>query len=317
MPGPCAVGGAGHGRPAAHFPGVSVAQFNPIEASRCWESVIRREKQSRSVHQHLDAYGKLGMPPEWAKSWNPKDDMIPGQQSVMATYRKLGWKVNPVTGQSLPPDPFHRQKREASRRAKEEVAAEKLLHQERSCSSLPATPPRAEAWCDGERCHVDGISWNQTPVVKPFRSGKFGAQDADAAVRGVECQPPPAPPSRGRRRPSSAPQAGRAPRCGGGLPSKAAGSTSRAARPQSAPVYAGGAAGGGPSPSDDRRARRRREKVASIVREVVAHEVEKMLRSFQGAPPEKTAETTERCQAVGGRRRPASAPCGGRRRLTV
>merc|ERR1719487_1009404 len=98
------------GRPPDHYPGISGSRFNPSEASRLWYDCILKEKQSRSIHQYLDAHGKLGLPKEWAMPWNPKDDVIPGKQSLEAAYRKLGWKTNPV-GRAIPPDPLDKERR--------------------------------------------------------------------------------------------------------------------------------------------------------------------------------------------------------------
>jgi len=96
-------------RPAQLYPGISAARFNPLEAGRCWAEAIKKEKELRSVHQYLDAHGKLGLPDEWAKGRRPKDDLMPGYDSIEAAYKMLGWKQH--KGRVFAPDPHARQKR--------------------------------------------------------------------------------------------------------------------------------------------------------------------------------------------------------------
>lgn len=86
------------------YPGVSAKRFNPVEANQCWAAAIRKEKESRSVHQLLDAHHKLGLDEIWAKDMTEISDMLPGQKSLAGVYKKLGWKsIGP--GRFMAPDP--------------------------------------------------------------------------------------------------------------------------------------------------------------------------------------------------------------------
>jgi hypothetical protein len=94
--------------PAPPYPGVSGTRYNPIAAQKCWAEAIRKEKESRHVHQLLDAHNKLGLDEKWAKGGRLKADVLPGYESLTVAYKKLGWKVNRSNGRVVAPDAYAR-----------------------------------------------------------------------------------------------------------------------------------------------------------------------------------------------------------------
>lgn len=101
-------------RPPPPYPGVS-AKFEPVAAQKCWAEAIRKEKESRSVHQLLESQGKLQLPPMWAYDHSGKSELLPGKESLQTAYALTGWRVQPSTGRAVQPDVFGTPKRRKRR----------------------------------------------------------------------------------------------------------------------------------------------------------------------------------------------------------
>eukprot|EP00928_Gymnodinium_smaydae_P032698 TRINITY_DN23611_c0_g1_i1.p1 TRINITY_DN23611_c0_g1~~TRINITY_DN23611_c0_g1_i1.p1 ORF type:complete len:295 (+),score=56.44 TRINITY_DN23611_c0_g1_i1:64-948(+) len=139
-------------RPQQVYPGVSTTKFDPAAANRCWLQAIRKEKESRSVHQLLDAYGKLGLPEEWAKTRRPFDESMPGQSSVACAYKMLGWKKT-ANGRVFAPE--KRAAKIASKYAVRPASGEvdvppqaSVVEASDTCSTF-APPSRGDSLADG------------------------------------------------------------------------------------------------------------------------------------------------------------------------
>lgn len=181
------MGGFGNppekGAPQQYFPGISGRSFDMVSAQKCWLAAIHKEKRSRSVHQFLDAHGKLGLDEKWAKDMSEKRDLLPGSAFVAGVYKKLGWVVLP-SGQVVQPDV--RQRLGRPRRASAPgLAAEAALDE----AAAEAAAAAAARW------HAEltaGFHPDATSTSAPRR--RFAPAASGAASLPATPGPPGAPP---------------------------------------------------------------------------------------------------------------------------
>mmetsp|Transcript_55473 Transcript_55473/g.164929 ORF Transcript_55473/g.164929 Transcript_55473/m.164929 type:complete len:205 (+) Transcript_55473:59-673(+) len=89
--------------PAPHFIGVSGTKFNPVDASYVYTQMIRKEKDARSIAQHLESRLDLTRS---SKCDLIAGDSIPGYTSLASMHKRLGYKIHHNNGQVFPPTPM-------------------------------------------------------------------------------------------------------------------------------------------------------------------------------------------------------------------
>lgn len=116
-------------RPPNPYPGVSGTRFNPVEAQKCWAVAVRKEKESRNVHQLLDAHNKLGLDEKWARGTRLKADILPGRESLQRAYKKTGWKQVGRNGRLVAPDPHKLIAQKTQKKRQHNVASNDCISQ--------------------------------------------------------------------------------------------------------------------------------------------------------------------------------------------